>query len=546
MFKKHIKKISLVFIVSVLLISWTSYKDNFFEIAKQIEIFTTLYKEINMNYVDEVNPAELMDTAIKEMLTDLDPYTVFMNEQDVEDAKIRNSGEYSGVGALIKNKDGKLIVVEPFKDYPADLAGLKAGDEIVKIGDVLVSEAEDDPGALLKGSPSSKIELTFLRNGQTMNTQLVRKDIEVDAVPYYKMASATVGYIVLTEFNQKASDQVADAIRDLKLDGATSIILDLRGNPGGLLNEAVEVVNLFVPRDQLVVSTQSKVQKYNNIYLTKNNPLDLEIPLAILINGRSASASEIVSGALQDLDRAVVIGSKSFGKGLVQRPKPLLYGTQVKITISRYFIPSGRGIQALDYKNRDAQGNATRLDDKNIRAFRTKNGRTVFDHGGITPDIFLQNQKIGNVTKALTNADLIFNFATRFYFANPNLDWNNFTVTDKHLDDFQTYAQKENFEFVTQTEQALDKAIETAVDDELKNSLQTELATLKTKISQEKENLIRAAREEIRTQLTQEIVKRYAYREGLYSYNLKADDAILKAKEILDNPATYNAILQHK
>ncbi|MDT8414926.1 MAG: S41 family peptidase [Flavobacteriaceae bacterium] len=546
MYKKHLKKISLAFIVSALLISWTSYKDNFFEIAKQIEIFTTLYKEINMNYVDEVNPAELMDTAIKEMLTDLDPYTVFMNEQDVEDAKIRNSGEYSGVGALIKNKGGKLIVIEPFKDYPADLAGLKAGDEIVKIGDVLVSEAEDDPGALLKGSPGSKIELTFLRNGQTMNTQLVRKDIEVDAVPYYKMASPTVGYIVLTEFNQKASDQVADAIRDLKLDGATSIILDLRGNPGGLLNEAVEVVNLFVPRDQLVVSTQSKVQKYNNIYLTKNNPLDLEMPLAILINGRSASASEIVSGALQDLDRAVVIGSKSFGKGLVQRPKPLLYGTQVKITISRYFIPSGRGIQALDYKNRDAQGNATRLDDKNIRAFRTKNGRTVFDHGGITPDIFLQNQKIGNVTKALSNEDLIFNFATQFYYANPHLDWNNFSVTDKHLDDFQTYVQKENFEFVTQTEQVLDKAIETAIGDELKNALQTDLAVLKTKISQEKENLIRAAREEIRTQLTQEIVKRYAYREGLYSYNLKTDDAILKAKEILDNPATYNAILQPK
>lgn len=529
--------------LSLLLLSAGTYKDNFFEIAKQIEIFTTLFKELNMNYVDEVNPAELMDTAIKEMLDQLDPYTVFMNEQDVEDARIRSEGEYSGIGALIKTKNGRLLVVEPFKGYPADEAGLKAGDEIVQIGETRVDEVEEDPGTLLKGAPNSSVSLTYLRQGKRFTTKLVRKDIEVNPVPFYKMASDNIGYIVLSEFNQKASDQVTDAIRDLKLQGATKLILDLRGNPGGLLNEAIEIVNLFVSKGQLIVSTQSKVDKYNNTYVTRNEPLDTEIPLVLLINGRSASASEIVSGALQDLDRAVIVGSRSFGKGLVQRPKPLLYGTQVKITISRYFIPSGRGIQALDYQNRDAEGRATRLDEKNVRAFKTKNGRTVYDHGGIMPDFVIDNQKSSPITMALSASDLIFDYATAYYYDHPQLNTANFKLENKDLQAFDQFVKNQNFSFETRTEIALENLEKVAEKDEWDADFLKKVESLKTEIQQSKSQLMAHAKEEISSRLTDEIVKRYQYREGLYEYYLSHDSAILKAREILQNPTQYASVL---
>lgn len=541
--KKITLRILLLLLIPVLLISAATYKSNFFEIAKQIEIFTTLYKEVNMNYVDEVNPAALMDKAIKEMLDDLDPYTVFMNEQDVEDAKIRSSGEYSGIGALIKVKKDRLLVVEPFKDYPADQAGLKAGDEIIKIGDVNVADVKDDASTLLKGAPGTKVLLTFLRNGKTMNTELNRKDIEVDAVPFYKLIDEKTGYIVLNEFNRKATSQVSDAIRDMKIDGLQNIILDLRGNPGGLLNEAVDIVNLFTTKGQLVVSTKSKVEKFNNVYLTRNNPLDAEIPLVILINGRSASASEIVSGSLQDLDRAVVLGSRSFGKGLVQRPKPLLYGTQVKITISRYFIPSGRGIQALDYQNRDESGNAQRLDKKNVQAFKTKNGRTVFDHGGIMPDVPIENQQLSPITKALLADDLIFDFATQYFYDHATVQISDFRLTDKDFEAFKNFAKTKNFNFQTNTEKALNQTIEAVDKDNFDNGLKNDLMQIKSKIDAEKLILLNQAKSEILAQLTDEIVKRYAYRNGLYEFYLTHDTAIMKAKNILDNPKEYNSIL---
>jgi len=541
--KKITLRILLLLLIPVLLISAATYKSNFFEIAKQIEIFTTLYKEVNMNYVDEVNPAALMDKAIKEMLGDLDPYTVFMNEQDVEDAKIRSSGEYSGIGALIKTKKDRLLVVEPFKDYPADKAGLKAGDEIIKIGDVNVADVKDDASTLLKGAPGSKVLLTFLRNGKTMNTELNRKDIEVDAVPFYKLIDGKTGYIVLNEFNRKATSQVSDAIRDMKIDGLQNIILDLRGNPGGLLNEAVDIVNLFTTKGQLVVSTKSKVEKFNNVYLTRNNPLDTEIPLVILINGRSASASEIVSGSLQDLDRAVILGSRSFGKGLVQRPKPLLYGTQVKITISRYFIPSGRGIQALDYQNRDESGNAQRIDKKNVQAFKTKNGRMVFDHGGIVPDLPIENQQLSPITKALLADDLIFDFATQYFYDHTAFQISDFRLTDKDFEAFKNFAKTKNFNFQTNTEKALNQTIEAAGKDNFDNELKNDLIQIKSKIDAEKLILLNQAKSEILAQLTDEIVKRYAYRNGLYEFYLTHDTAIMKAKEILDSPKQYNSIL---
>ena len=309
------KQLLIVFLSISFLVVGSSFKSDFFEIAKQIEIFTTLFKELNMNYVDETNPAELMDTAIKNMLSELDPYTKFLNEQDVEAYKINNAGEYSGIGALVRSYESKLLIIEPYQNYPADKAGLKAGDEIIKIGDIKVADFNDNASELLKGANNTTVTVTYVRQGETKTALITRAEVEVDAVPFSKMVDDKTGYIVLSKFNAKASSQTKKALIDLKEKGAEKIILDLRGNPGGLLSEAIKVTNLFVAKGEVIVTTKSKVKKFNREYKTKNKPVDTEIPLVVLVNGRSASASEIVSGGLQDLDRAVIIGARSFGKG---------------------------------------------------------------------------------------------------------------------------------------------------------------------------------------------------------------------------------------
>ena len=377
------KRVLIPILALTIFFGGSAFKSDFFEIAKQIEIFTTLFKELNMNYVDDTNPGDLMDTAIKSMLADLDPYTNYYNEQDVESARINNAGDYTGIGANVLTLKDRLVIIEPYKDYAADKAGLKAGDEIIKVDNVTVADFKDDAGNLLQGGAGTSVEVTYVRQGKTQNATIQREAVDIHAVPHYSMINENTGYIVLRKFNAKTSAETKSALRDLKNQGAEKLILDLRGNPGGLLREAVNVTNIFVPKNQLVVTTKSKVKKYNKTYYTKNEPMDTDIPLVVLIDGSSASASEIVSGALQDLDRAVVIGARSFGKGLVQRPKKLTYGTQMKITISRYYTPSGRCIQALDYWNRDENGKATRTKQENYNAFKTKKGRTVYDGGGV-------------------------------------------------------------------------------------------------------------------------------------------------------------------
>ena len=336
------KKYIIPVLASAFLFVGVSFKNDFFEIAKQIEIFTTLFKEVNSNYVDETNPGDLMDKAIKGMLASLDPYTNYFNEADVVKFKINNTGEYTGIGALISRKEDQLIIKEPYKNFPADKAGLKAGDAIIQIGDVVLKDFKDDASQLLKGSKNTKIDIKYIRQGKTLSTQLVLDEVEIKSVPFFGKIDTKTGYIVLTHFTKKASTEVKDALEQLKKEGAERIVLDLRDNPGGLLNEAVNICNLFVPKNETIVTTKSKVEKYNNTYKTTREPVDLSIPLVIIVNGKSASASEIVAGALQDLDRAVVLGSRSFGKGLVQRPIDMSFGTQVKVTISRYYTPSGR------------------------------------------------------------------------------------------------------------------------------------------------------------------------------------------------------------
>ncbi|MEP3837445.1 MAG: S41 family peptidase [Algibacter sp.] len=537
------KKIIIPILAGVLFFSTTAFKNDFFEIAKQIEIFTTLFKELNMNYVDETNPGDLMDTAIKSMLADLDPYTNFMNEQDVEAARINNTGDYTGIGAKIRTQKDKLIIIEPYKGYPADKAGLKAGDEIIKVGNTLIEGYDDYPGNLLKGPPDSSVEVVFKRQGKTQTTSIKRAEVEIKAVPHFSMINDKTGYIVLSKFNKKAHAETNYALRDLKAQGAENIVLDLRGNPGGLLREAIKIVNLFVPKNQLVVTTKSKVKKYNRTYLTTDEPIDTEIPLVILIDGKSASASEIVSGALQDLDRAVIVGSRSFGKGLVQRPKILTYGTQVKITISRYYTPSGRCIQALDYWNRNEKGEAVKVKQENYNAFKTKNGRQVFDGGGVFPDAQVGSYKISPITTAIINNNLIFDYATKYHYSHSISDINSLKLTDADFLDFKNFLKTNNFSFETDTEKALKKAFEIAQKEELNDNIEYDYNTLISNLKTSKTDIIDENKNYLLELLTKDIVKQYVYREGLYEYLEIHDNEIKKATNILANPITYQGFL---
>ena len=538
------KKLLVSLIAVVIFFTSVGFKSDFFEIAKQIEIFTTLYKELNMNYVDEVTPANLMDKAIKGMLKDLDPYTMYWNEQQVEDAKINNSGVYTGIGATAKNKKDRIIITEPFQNYPADKAGLKAGDEIIKIGSIKVSDFKEDAGELLKGAPGSKVELTFLRQGEIKNTVLTRETIDVRAVPFSKLIQEDIGYIVLTKFNRKTTQETKAALQKLKAEGATKIILDLRGNPGGLLNEAINVVNLFVPKGEVITTTKSVIEKYNKTYKTTKEPVDVEIPLVVLINGRSASASEIVSGGLQDLDRAVIVGGRSFGKGLVQRPKTLTYGTQLKVTISRYYTPSGRCIQALDYWNRDENGDPVRKKPKEYSSFKTKKGRVVYDGGGILPDIELETAVFSPITTALLKDDAIFDYATSYYYENNMTQWSGFSLTDVDFENFIRFLKTNDFQYQTETEKELAKAISHAGEDNLSASIAFSYKELMNSIDTAKQDALFSKKTEIMSLLSDEILKRYFYRSGLYDYQIINNAEILEAVSILQNNKRYRKILK--
>lgn len=542
--KKFIKKIAVLSLGGVLLFGSFGFKSDFFEIAKQIEIFTTLFKEINMNYVEETNPAALMDTAITAMLADLDPYTNYWNEQDVEAARINNSGEYSGIGATVKVGKDALIIMEPYKGYPADKAGLKAGDRIIKIDGVEVANFKEEVGELLNGSPNSKINIIYKRQGEIKETQLTRTSINLEAVPFYKLLDDKTGYIVLSRFNAKASQKTISALKDLKNKGAEKIILDLRGNPGGLLTEAINVSNIFLPKNELITSTKSVIKKYNKRYHTQKEPIDTQIPLVVLVNGRSASASEIVAGAIQDLDRGVVVGARSYGKGLVQRPKELAYGTQLKITISRYYTPSGRCIQALDYSTRDENGKALTTGIQEHNEFTTKNGRKVFDGGGIYPDVKLETSEYSSVTNALLDQDAIFDYATKYYYKNSLNNPDAFTFTDADFKDFKDYLKTSGFEYKTATEEQLEDLLATASKEGYEKDILAHYKSIFSEINSEKKKALDDKKHEIVSLLTDEIIKRYFYKEGLYDYYVNHNPEITRAKSILNDNSRYTEILR--
>ena len=543
---KKIKQLTLIALLVTVFTVSVGYKSQFFEVAKQIEIYTTLFKELNMYYIDETNPAKLTDAAIENMLQGLDPYTRYYDEQGVEKARINAAGEYGGIGAETKIIEKKLIIIEPYEKAPADLAGIKAGDEIIKINDISLEEtAPEDALYLLNGAPNSKVTLVLKRQNEIFSKELVRETIDVDPVPYYHMIDDEVGYISFIKFNIKASAQVKEAFEDLKTQGMKKLILDIRGNLGGLLNEAVEITNFFIPKDEVVVTTKAKVKKWSDTYKTKREPLDLEIPVVVLIDHYSASASEIVAGSLQDLDRAVILGERSFGKGLVQRYRKLTYGTQLKLTISKYYTPSGRSIQELDYTHRADDGDVPKFSDQKRNPFKTRNNRTVYDGGGIEPDISLNKKEKTKATKALLNSDAIFDYATKYYYQTKNVaPTEEFEFSDTDYQEFINFLNVENVSFETKTEKNLKEAYQIAENEGYNDRISDEYQKLIDKLRAEKIKDLEVNRSEIKEMLTHEIVRRYYYKKGEYVYKVHNDKTIIEAANILKDENKYQNILK--
>ena len=519
-----------------------SFKSDFFEIAKQIEIYTTLFKELNLYYVDEINPAEVMDNSIKHTLENLDPYTRFYDEQGVIEARITAEGEYGGIGATIIYKDKNLLIKEVFENYPAHKSGIIAGDKIIEIDQVSLKDIEQDMAlGMLKGVPNSDIEVKIIRQGKYLNFKLKREKVEINPVPYYAMVNDNVGYIAFTRFNKKASDEVKNAYEDLVTQGMEKLIIDVRHNPGGLLNEAVEIVNFFVPKNNIVVTTKAKLDKWSLDYKTKNEPLNTELPIAILIDDRSASASEILAGALQDYDRAIVVGQRSFGKGLVQRSRELSYGTQLKLTISKYYTPSGRCIQELDYTNRVGDS-IPKFSDGKINEFKTQNGRLVYDGGGIEPDIKIDRVKNSNIVEALYNSDGYFQFTTNYYFENPEINQaSEFELDNKVYEDLKAYLTENPKAFKTQDETVFQESFKKLEVD--KNDLKKDFETIMSQLYQEKINSLDKHKQEIEEHLTSSIINRYYFKTGEYKNRISKDKTILEAAAILGDELQYATTL---
>ena len=535
------KQVLFAFIIATIFLSF-SFKSNFFEVAKQLEIYTTLFKELNLYYVDEINPAEFTNKAIKNTLKDLDPYTNYFDEQEVEEAKIRRAGEYSGIGVSVFFDHRGITLNEVYQGYEADEKGLKAGDIIIKAGSQSLKNMDHDQlSQILKGAPNTSLDLSIYRQGKVLKKTVVTEKVEINPVPFYDLIDPETGYIALTRFNQKASSEVKKVFLELKKRGMKKLVFDLRNNPGGSLGEAIKISNFFLPKGSKITSTKAKVKKWSTIYNASKIPLDINIPLTVLVNEKSASASEIVAGALQDYDRAVILGERSFGKGLVQRYINLSYGTQLKLTISKYYTPSVRCIQELDYANRDKSGEVPKFSDGTVNSFRTKNGRLVYDGGGITPDITVGFSKRNESTKALLKSRAIFNFATNFYYENPTISSaHNFSFSTSNFKDFLNYIKTSDTTFKTSQEHLFSNAFKSSSNFDL---ISEEYQEIKKKFLRVKIDELSKDQDFISDQITDHILVRYYYKNGVYEKKLKNDMVLLEAVKILKNKSRYTNIL---
>lgn len=537
--------IALLFTLSV---GFYSFQDGYFEVSKNIDIFVSVYKNINTFYVDETQPGDLMKTSIDAMLNKLDPYTVYYPESDIEDYRFMTTGQYGGIGALISRKDGFVYISEPYENYPAQKAGLQAGDKILSVdGKSAVDKKTEEISSFLKGEPNTDLILRIERFGvpDPMDITVTREEIKIKDVPYYGVVEEGIGYIKLNGFTETASKEVKNALLELKeKNQINSLIFDLRGNGGGLLNEAVNIVGLFVPRGTKVVETKGKLTEWNQSYLTKQEPIDTEINLVVLVDGGSASASEIVSGTIQDLDRGVIIGTNSFGKGLVQQTRDLKYNSKMKLTVAKYYIPSGRCIQRLDYSKKDDEGHAMELPDSLRKEFTTASGREVLDGAGIEPDIKVEGIKASPILISLAQKQLIFDYATEFKFKNPSIaPAMEFELSDAQYEDFKSYLSDKDYNYSTKTETLLKKLEEAAEKEKYAEEIEADFKKLEESIFTNKSKDLDLFKDQISRYLSNEIVTRYYYQTGRIEQSLFKDEDLQEAKKVLKNSSEYSKIL---
>ncbi|ASB49087.1 S41 family peptidase [Alkalitalea saponilacus] len=540
--------ILLSVIISVGFIAANTDRRNF-EIVKNLDIFYTLFRELNSFYVDEINPDDLIKTSIDGMLESLDPYTTFIPESEMDDFRFMTTGEYAGIGALITRRGNFVVVSEPYEGFPAQEAGLRAGDRILKIdGDDMKGKQTSDVSDRLKGPAGTEVIVLVERPGKSspITITITRRSIQINPVPYYGMLDDKTGIIILNNFTQNCSQEVEKALKELKKnENMSRLILDLRGNPGGLMDEAVKIANLFLPRGSEVVSTKGRVSQWDKTYRAPRQPIDTVMPLAVLINRGSASASEIVAGALQDHDRALVIGQRSFGKGLVQTTRSLAYNSSLKVTTARYYIPSGRSIQAVDYANRNEDGSVGFIPDSLMREFSTSGGRTVFDGGGISPDVIVERDRFSSISMALIGQQTVFDYATLFAVKTPSIEKPGvFQISDDIYADFISYVTGlEDFRYESQSQNQFRKLKETAEREGYFDVNKELFSAMEENLRPDVARDLGTFREEVEEFLAMELLRRFYYQRGAIIHNLKTDNEVAKAREILSNPAKYNDML---
>ncbi|MGV3684370.1 MAG: S41 family peptidase [Daejeonella sp.] len=545
--KPAYKRNILLGAVAIALIS-LSFVEDLFQVSKNLDIFASVYKNLSINYVDNVNSSKMMKTGIDAMLEELDPYTEYIPESDIEDYKLKYvSTQYGGIGATISNRDGKVIVADPYEGFPAQKAGIRAGDQILEINGVsLKGKANDQVSTMLKGSKGTAVKLLLMRPGtpKEIEINLQREEIRQDNVPYYGMLEGNVGYIKLDKFLENSAQEVKSALLDLKKSDLKGLVLDLRYNGGGILQEAVKIVNLFVDKGVTVVIQKGRNREKSITYNTFNTPEEATLPLIVLVNNRSASASEIVAGSLQDLDRAVVIGQRSFGKGLVQQTFNLPYNSLVKVTVAKYYTPSGRCIQALDYTHRDSEGSVVKVADSLITEYKTKAGRSVYDGSGIYPDVFVKPVKYSLITQTLASKYYIFDYATLYRNERASIpDARTFKLTDAEYAKFIAYLSNRDYNYNTRTERILNELRDEAEREGKMTDIKTEFDALKAKVSYSKKNDLTQFKEEIKKVLEAEIVSRYFFEKGRLEQGFKYDADLSESLRIINNKTVLASIL---
>ncbi len=542
----HFKKLTQIFIV--FLLSFQSIgQSNHFEMVKNMELMDQIYEHLEKYYVDEPQVGHLSKISIDAMLKELDPYTVYYHESNMEDYRMMTTGQYGGIGSLIRKIGDYIYIAEPYEGNPAEKAGFVAGDKILSIdGKNMVGKNSEDVSSSLKGPKGTTIKVEIEREGEGKKTiSVTRDEIKLADVPYSGMLNDHIGYIKLNSFTQTASQEVKTAFNDLKSKGMTELVFDLRGNGGGLLIEAVRIVNMFIKKDQIVVTTKGKVTDENRTYLTQESPMDLEIPLTVLIDDGSASASEIVSGSLQDLDRAVIIGQTSYGKGLVQRTYDLKYGSKMKLTIAKYYTPSGRCVQRLEYYDKGEDEKPKEIADSLLKIFKTTNGRDVIDGRGIEPDVKIEQKDFSRLTSMVYGNNLVFNYATKYHLTHSKIaPAGEFKLTDEEFNDFKNFVIKDTFTYSTASEERLEKMKEIAIKEGYFEDSKAEYEALLKKVTPSKERDLDKFKEEIKILLENEIISRYYYQKGRAIDAFRNDLFVNKAKEILENKKEYNTILK--